>query len=195
MMSFDKMKLLLLLCIPVLIIINGCQEPATPDVPAAAIASGEMPALAGKSAEDLVMVYGNGDSIMFMYSTDHGLSFSSPLLADTLRNLVDYAMRGPQITATENGFSMIAAEESGNIFAYVKEGKSEWKRTLRVNDADTVAKEGFLALGGDGTNNLFAVWLDFRGEKKTKYMVPDRLTVDEAGRKIFSCTLQTFRFS
>lgn len=162
------MKLLLSVFIPAFIFLFGCREPAILNTPAAVIASGQMPALADKNGKDLLMVFGSGDSIMFMHSSDNGLTFSIPLLADTLKDLVDYSMRGPQITATESGYSMIAADESGNIFSYVKVGQSEWERTGRVNDADTVAKEGFLGLGGGGGNSLFAVWLDLRDDKQNK---------------------------
>jgi hypothetical protein len=37
-----------------------------------------------------------------------------------------------------------------------------------VNDADTTAKEGLIALSADGGENVFAAWLDLRGNERNK---------------------------
>ncbi len=39
---------------------------------------------------------------------------------------------------------------------------------MRVNDADTVAKEGFVAVAAGVNNNAFAVWLDMRTDNQNK---------------------------
>ena len=132
------------------------------------IAQGQMPSIATDASDNIHLVYGVGDSIMYTYSHDKGGSFAPPVVIDTLADLVDYATRGPQIAATKSTVTVIAANRSGNIFSFVKEGSGKWVRTARVNDADTVNKEGFLGLGGNDKNNLFAIWPDLRDDNHQK---------------------------
>ena len=75
-------------------------------------------------------------------------------------------MRGPQIAVNNSGIIITACTSNGNIFSYYKD-KQNWKQGARVNDVDTVAKEGLMALGADG-ENAFAVWLDLRGNRRNK---------------------------
>jgi hypothetical protein len=157
-----------LLSFSLLVLLTACRESKIYDVPDAIIASGQMPVLAGDLNNGFLLVYGNRDSIMSMRLIDKKGNFSAPVLIDTLRDLVDYTMRGPQIVTTDVGFCIIAADKNGNIYSFVKEGASAWRKTARVNDADTSAKEGFSGLGSDGLNNLFALWLDVRSDKKNK---------------------------
>jgi hypothetical protein len=105
---------------------------------------------------------------MYTYSADKGRSFAKPVVIDTLNDLVDYATRGPQIAATKNNIVVIAVNRSGNIFSFLKDASGKWRKTARVNDVDTVNKEGFLALGSDGKNNLFSIWPDLRDDKHQK---------------------------
>jgi hypothetical protein len=89
------------------------------------------------------------------------LSFSTPSLVSVLPGLAASHARGPQIAATSEGVTIIACNEKGDIFSFSKDKSGQWVTGSRVNDVDTVAKEGLMALGGDG-NRLFAVWLDLR---------------------------------
>ena len=112
------------------------------------------------------LVFGSGDSILYTYSSDKGKSFSAPELIDTLPGLYSFATRGPQIASTKTGVVVTACTSKGNIYSYYKNG-TNWKKGSRVNDEDTVAKEGLMALSADG-DNAFAVWLDLRGNKRNK---------------------------
>ena len=132
------------------------------------IGSGQIPNLVTKNGNNVHVVFGMGDSLYYSFSSNKGQSFSSPLLVDTLPGLVSFAMRGPQITNTTNGLAMIVATRVGNIFSYTKDGTGAWQRATRINDADTICKEGFLALGSDGNQNLFAAWLDLRNNAHNK---------------------------
>ncbi|MBK5269711.1 MAG: exo-alpha-sialidase, partial [Bacteroidia bacterium] len=85
----------------------------------------------------------------------------TPVLISVLPELVASHMRGPQIAVSDNAIIVTAANSAGDIFCYSKNIQGNWKPTSRVNDIDTVAKEGLMALGADG-NNSFAVWLDLR---------------------------------
>ena len=125
------------------------------------IADGQMPNIAKDNSGNFHLVYGNGDSILYAYSTDHGSTFSAPSLISLLPKLAASHTRGPQVAATSNGLTVTACNESGNIFSFVKEEAGNWIQTARVNDMDTVAKENLMALAADG-QNAFAVWLDLR---------------------------------
>ena len=131
------------------------------------IGAGQVPALA-KDDNNIHLVYGTGDSIMYASSTDEGISFAEPVLVDTLADLIDFATRGPQIAATKNGVSIIAVNQQGDIFSYTKDQSGKWLKTGKVNDIDTTNKEGFLGLSSDGNNNLFAIWPDLRDNNRNK---------------------------
>jgi hypothetical protein len=60
-----------------------------------------------------------------------------------------------------------ACNESGDIFSFTKDQSGKWSKPARVNDADTIAKEGFIALTAEG-KNAFATWLDLRGNGHNK---------------------------
>jgi hypothetical protein len=127
------------------------------------IATGQMPAITKDSKQNIHLVYGSGDSILYTFSSNKGASFTAPQLVAILPGLVDYATRGPQITTTSNGVAIIAVNKQGNIFSYIKHATGKWTTTSKVNDTDTTNKEGFLGLSSDGQHTLFAIWLDIRG--------------------------------
>ena len=119
-----------------------------------------MPNITNDSAGNIHLVYGIGDSIMYTRSSDDGGSFAKPSLIAVLPKLFSFATRGPQVAVTNRGVVVTACTAKGNIYSYYIENKV-WKQGARVNDADTVAKEGLMALSGAG-ENVFAVWLDIR---------------------------------
>lgn len=125
------------------------------------IANGQMPNAIKDKAGVLHLIYGNGDSILYLYSVNGGKSFTKPSLVSQLPKLAASHTRGPQIAITSNGLLVTACNSEGNIFSFVKSGNGYWKLTGKVNDRDTVAKENLMALGADG-RNAFAVWLDLR---------------------------------
>ncbi|MDZ4710094.1 MAG: sialidase family protein [Saprospiraceae bacterium] len=125
------------------------------------IARGQMPALAKDKSGKFHLVYGSGDSLMYTYSMDQGTSFVKPSLLGILPHLVAGHTRGPQIAASDHLITVIACNKSGDIFSYQKQPSGGWETAALVNDADTVAKEGLMALAADG-NITYAVWLDVR---------------------------------
>ena len=131
------------------------------------IGHGQMPSVATDSRGDTWIVYGAGDSIMCAVSRNKGQSFSLPALVTVLPGLVDFAMRGPQVSVTNTGACIIACTKAGNIFSYTGTGDGNWSLTGKVNDIDTVAKEGFTALSADG-DYIYAAWLDLRNNNKNK---------------------------
>jgi len=157
----------ILLSLIALLSYSSCKDRSQEHSAGNIIAGGQMPSLAKDDNGNLHLVFGNGDSIMYTYSSDKGKSFADPSLVAVLPKLFSSAMRGPQIACTENGATIIAANKSGDIYSYLKDAPGNWQKNAKVNDADTVAKEGLMALSGDG-KNLFSVWLDLRGNNHNK---------------------------
>ena len=150
-----------------LVFITACRQQQKKTDRDQLIGAGKMPNLAGDNDGNFYIVYGSHDSILFASSHDKGESFSIPELVTVLPELSAASMRGPQIASTTSGIVIIACNKSGNIYSYAKDASGNWSKPVKVNDADTVAKEQFMALGADG-NNVFAVWLDLRGNKRNK---------------------------
>lgn len=132
------------------------------------IGSGQMPAVATGKNNEVHVVFGRGDSILYASSKDGGSSFGKPACIGRLPGLIAFATRGPQITVTKTGVAVVALDKEGDIFSYTKSASGKWTKGSRVNDRDTIAKEGFVSLSGDGDANLFAVWLDLRGNRRNK---------------------------
>ena len=125
------------------------------------IATGQMPNIVKDNSGNFHLVYGNGDSVLYSYSSDHGKTFSAPSLISIIPKLAASHTRGPQIASTDNGLTVTACNEMGDIFSFAKDQSGKWSEGARVNDVDTVAKENLMALDGDG-DNAFAIWLDLR---------------------------------
>jgi hypothetical protein len=152
----------------IVVSIIGCKDQKKKEHIDQVIGTGKMPNLAGDNAGNFHIVYGSGDSILYISSTDKGESFSDPSLVAILPGLSAASMRGPQIASTKkNGIVIIACNKSGNIYSYIKNISGNWSQPVKVNDVDTVAKEQFMALSADG-DKTFAVWLDLRGNKRNK---------------------------
>lgn len=151
----------------ILALLAGCGQNEGDKEVNSVIGKGQMPNMAKSKNGDLHLVYGIGDSILYQSSGDGGKTFSSPFLVGVLPGLYDFATRGPQIASTDKGVTIIAGDRSGNIYSFLQREDGTWIKTGKVNDRDTVAKEGLMALDGDG-NELFAVWLDIRGTNRNK---------------------------
>jgi hypothetical protein len=144
----------------------SCKEKKATAKPDFVIGNGQILNITKDKNGAIELVYGLGDSIMYTSTSDNGQSFSSPSVVAVLPDLFSFAMRGPQIAANNSGAIITACTTNGNIFSYYKD-KENWKQGARVNDVDTIAKEGLMALAADG-ENAFAIWLDVRGNKRNK---------------------------
>lgn len=156
----------LLISIITLAILFSCNENKAVSKTDFVIANGQMPDLAIDKENNIHLVYGMHDSLMYIYSSDKGNSFSSPFLIARIPKLFSFATRGPQIAINDEGVIVTAATSDGNIYSFYKKN-GKWEKGNRVNDMDTVAKEGLMALAADG-RNAFAVWLDLRETKRNK---------------------------
>lgn len=122
------------------------------------IANGRMPNMITDKKGNVHITYGTRDSIMYVFSTNQGKSFSSPQLVAVLPRLFANAMRGPQIATTNKRVLITACTTTGNLFCYTKEAAGKWTKATKVNVMDEVAKEGLMSLSADG-ENVYAVWL------------------------------------
>ena len=125
------------------------------------IGSGQMPNLTIDRKGSLHLVYGTGDSILYRFSENAGKSYSKPEVISVVPKLAASHTRGPQIAATSDGLLVTACNTYGNIFSFTKKSAGLWQPGKRINDKDTVAKEGLMALAAEG-NNAYSVWLDLR---------------------------------
>lgn len=127
------------------------------------LSRGTMPNAIVDKKNGLNVIFGNGDSVMMMTS-GNGIDFSTPVLITTIPKLVAHAMRGPQVGSTKTGLLITVSTNDGNMFSIKQDAQGKWSAPVRMNDADTVAKEGFMSLAVDG-DNAYAVWLDSRSNK------------------------------
>jgi len=133
------------------------------------LAPGKMPALFTDDRGTLHLTFGRSDTIFYAASTDGGLSFTKPVSAGVLPDLVAGAKRGPQVAANAQVIVITAVNRAGNLFAYrLDRSRGTWQAGGPLNDVPDVAKEGFqgLAVGGNGT--FHAAWLDLRGDRQNK---------------------------
>ncbi|MDQ2752858.1 MAG: glycoside hydrolase [Bacteroidota bacterium] len=131
------------------------------------VANGQMPALAKDKYNTLHLVYGSGDSILYSQSADKGNTFTIPALISVIPHVYTFATRGPQIASTKSGIVVTACTSSGIIYSFCKNGNGKWIQSQKVTDIDSTAKEGLMSLSADG-DNVYAVWLDLRGNQRNK---------------------------
>ncbi|HLO82911.1 MAG TPA: exo-alpha-sialidase [Chitinophagaceae bacterium] len=131
------------------------------------IGNGDMPNVAVGHDGKIYVVYGKKDSIFCTYSSNKAKTFSSPSLIAVLPRMFSFAMRGPQIASTNYGLVITAMTQAGNIYALTSSDGLRWSKPARLNDADSSAPEGLMSIAADG-NNVFAVWLDTRGNRRNK---------------------------
>lgn len=92
------------------------------------VAKGKMQCITTDKSNNVYIVYGKGDSVMYLSSTDKGKTFSKPSLVGNLPGLFASAMRGPQIAATSEGLIVSACTNKGslkdkNIYAWPENGE------------------------------------------------------------------------
>ena len=127
------------------------------------ITKGQMPNMTRDKNNTIHIVYGSGDSIMYISSKD-GMTFTSSSLVAVLPKLMASAMRGPQIAPADNGLIITACTNQGNIYCYKKDLSEKWINTKKINDVNESAKEALMALSADGLN-VYAIWLGVKSPK------------------------------
>jgi len=133
----------------------------------AAEISGQQPNI-GIDAKGIIrMVYGNGEKIYCLSSTNNGGSFSDPVLVGELKRMHLGHTRGPQIASSKNYSIITAIDKDGTVHSYkLNHQNNKWAKTSNVNDSKGSAMEGLMAVTADKEDNFYAVWLDIRTDKK-----------------------------
>ncbi|GAA4465187.1 hypothetical protein GCM10023189_45450 [Nibrella saemangeumensis] len=132
-------------------------------------AKGRHPVVSTNANGDVDVVYGLGNLIYYTQSHDNGQTYAPAEVVDTLPNLFLVAGRRPQVASNHRVALILALNQAGNIFAYVKDKKSgQWTKRIRVSDQPDVAKEGFVSLAPGPGNLFYAVWNDLRGNAQNK---------------------------
>jgi len=128
--------------------------------------TGQQPNLAIDTKGIIRMVYGDGEKIYCVTSSDNGANFSKPLLVASLAGMHLGNTRGPQIASSANSSLIAAMDKEGNIHTYsLAHTKNIWKKGANTNDIPKSAPEGLMGLTADRNNNFYAVWLDLRADK------------------------------
>lgn len=125
---------------------------------------GRQPQIACDSKGVLHVVYGLGDRIQYLQSTDEGKTFSKPVTVARLDHVMVGMRRGPHIAAS--GSAIVVTASTKDLWSFVSTDRGvSWSPANRVNDKPEAAREGLhsiVALPGGG---FFAVWLDLRNGK------------------------------
>jgi hypothetical protein len=138
-------------------------------IPEIVLGTGKQPNICVSPAGEIKITYGAGNAIYYITSKDKGQTFSKPVTVAELPKLSLGMGRGPQIAATEDFTLITATNEAGNIFAvHLPAGKTTWQKPVKINDADTVAKEGFVSVTTGPNKRAYAVWLDLRHDNQNK---------------------------
>lgn len=115
------------------------------------------------------MTYASGDSILFCFSAYKGKSFSVPALVAVLPNLSVGGGRGPQVVLMGDQLIVAAADTKGDLYTFIKKKSAlTWEAGGRINDIPEVAKEAFVSLAANSQGEVYAIWLDLRGDNKNK---------------------------
>lgn len=112
-----NMKSLFALVLCLLVLTSDAQKIIQDDF---IIGEGQMPNVTKDFSNNIHIVYGSGDSILYSYSKDNANSFSKPSLVALLPKVFTFATRGPQIAVTKNGLVITAVTSTGNIHSFYK---------------------------------------------------------------------------
>lgn len=128
---------------------------------------GYQPEIAVDAEGNIRIVYGvkNGKErdLYYVSSTDGGKSFSKPFVVGNFSQMGLGMGRGPQLTTTRDYTVVTVGDHHGNLFSINLSNKTnQWSAAVKVNDADTTAKEALSGLSAGKENLVYTAWLDTR---------------------------------
>src|SRR6266571_721941 len=100
----------------------------------AIVTNAAMPSLTKDTKGTIYMVFAKCNQLECVVSADNGISFSKPVLVDTIAELFGVAGRRPHIISTPHALAILALDKAGNIYAYTKVEKGKWVKNGKVND-------------------------------------------------------------
>lgn len=131
-----------------------------------------------------VMAFGSGSNIHVVSSTDGGQTFTKPVTVGAAPVVPLTRHRGPRV-AISGGAVVVTAvvgqteatgphahglPSDGDLLAWRSTDHGvTWSKPVRINDAPSAPREGLHTLAADERGNLFAAWLDKRGEGTALY--------------------------
>jgi hypothetical protein len=130
------------------------------------------------------VAFGSGSNIFVAVSTDDGATFAKPVRVAEAPVVPLTRHRGPRI-AISGGTIVVTAivgeteakgehshglPSDGDLFVWrsTDQGRT-WLKSVRVNDVAAAPREGLHTLAADNHGNLFAAWLDLRGQGTQLY--------------------------
>ncbi len=149
--------------------ITACKDGGTKgEIEGVVSTFGDQPSIVQGANNEIVVVFGEEESIYFSESNNGGESFSEPELVGNLEGLVLGFSSGPGVAITKNNIVVTAPSRTGNIFAWTKpiDGNS-WDGPFQINDVEASVKECLMAITSTPSGRLFSTWIDTRVVKKS----------------------------
>lgn len=131
------------------------------------LAAGSQPEISVDAKGIIHIVYGvknaNERELYYMFSGDGGKSYSKPALLGNFPQMGLGMGRGPQLTTTKDYTVVTVGDHHGNLYAMrSSHAINQWSTPVRVNDADTTAKEALSGISAGKDNLVYTAWLDTR---------------------------------
>ncbi len=114
--------------------------------------------------ETVHVVFGLKSKVYHTRSSDHGKTFTAPVLIAEVPKLALGRRRGPRVIATQGTIAATAiSHDSGNLLAWSSQdaGKT-WSSPIQINSTSTAAREGLHAMAVNDTGLAAVTWLDLR---------------------------------
>ena len=130
----------------------------------------QQPQLAA-AGDTVAVAFGAGGAVYVSVSGDGGQSFAAPVLLPGVGSLALGRRRGPRVALTDSGLAVSAiGGDAGDLLAWnSKDGGKTWSAGVRINDVEGSAREGLHAMASGGNGQLYAAWLDLRGNGTRLY--------------------------
>ncbi|MCF0058248.1 sialidase family protein [Dyadobacter sp. CY356] len=131
------------------------------------LGTGSQPEISVDAKGIMHIVYGakNGNErdLYYIFSDDGGKSYSSPVLLGNFSQMGLGMGRGPQLTTTNDYTIVTVGDHHGNLYSMsLSNANKEWSKPVKVNDADSTAKEALSAICAGKNNLVYTAWLDTR---------------------------------
>ena len=160
-------KLVYLLIVPLLFI--SCSSSTNKDS-GLLTTFGKEPSITRSSDGEVLVVFGNKESIYFSSSKNQVSSFSKPTLVANHDGLLLGHSSGPAIASTSTAVIITAPDRKGNLHAWSRPNDSEnWSGPIRINDVDASVGEALSDITATPDGQLFTVWIDTRISKEENH--------------------------
>jgi len=124
---------------------------------------GQQPSIASSTKGEVMIVFGNEESIYYSRSKNQGESFSEPSLVAKHAGLVLGYSSGPSIAITSKYIVVTAPDKTGNLNAWSRPvGIESWSGPFRINDVDKSVGESLSDITSTPDGRLYCVWIDTR---------------------------------